>query len=130
MTHDPGGKVSILLPQHVQGSALFGGTAREYRYRLSRTWGNDRRVLFVMMNPSTADPTADDPTVAKCRRFAVKWGYAACTLVTPLPTAPRTKADLRRSRTPSARTTICIFWRWPPNQPWSCLLTDSRNTER
>ncbi|MEO8737891.1 MAG: DUF1643 domain-containing protein [Edaphobacter sp.] len=26
-------------------------------------------------DPSTANPTADDPTVAKCRRHAEKWGY-------------------------------------------------------
>jgi hypothetical protein len=31
--------------------------------------------MFVLMNPSTADPLVDDPTVAKCRRLAVKWGY-------------------------------------------------------
>ena len=27
------------------------------------------------MNPSTADVHADDPTVAKCGRFARKWNY-------------------------------------------------------
>jgi hypothetical protein len=74
-THDPGGMVRIPLPEHVKGTAVFGGTADEYRYRLSRVWGTEPRVLFVMMNPSTADPEVDDPTVAKCRRFAVKWGY-------------------------------------------------------
>jgi hypothetical protein len=31
--HDPGGKVSIPLPRHVRGSAVFGGLANEYRYR-------------------------------------------------------------------------------------------------
>jgi hypothetical protein len=77
MSHDPGGKVSIALPAHVQGSSVFGGTSDEYRYRLSRTWGTNQRVMFVMMNPSTADPLVDDPTVAKCRRFAVKWGYGS-----------------------------------------------------
>jgi hypothetical protein len=47
----------------------------EYRYRLSRTWSDASRVLFVMMNPSTADPLADDSTVAKCDRFARRWGF-------------------------------------------------------
>lgn len=76
MTHDPGGKVRIPLPPHVIGSASFGGPGECYRYALSRTWGVGPRVMFLMMNPSTADPEADDPTVAKCRRLAVRWGYA------------------------------------------------------
>ena len=74
-THDAGGSVRIPLPGHVRGTAVFGGRAKQYRYRLGREWGAAERVLFVMMNPSTADPKVDDPTVAKCRRFAVKWGY-------------------------------------------------------
>lgn len=32
-------------------------------------------AMFIMMNPSTADPFVDDPTVAKCDRFARAWGY-------------------------------------------------------
>jgi hypothetical protein len=28
-----------------------------------------------MMNPSTADPSSDDRTIAKCCRFAKAWGY-------------------------------------------------------
>jgi hypothetical protein len=75
--HDPGGKVRILLPDSVIGAATFGGHAKEYRYRLSRTWGEGPCALFIMMNPSTADPLVDDPSVAKCRRFAVKWGYGS-----------------------------------------------------
>ncbi len=102
-SHDPGGKVSILLPEHVQGSAIFGGTAHEYRYRLSRTWSSGRRVLFVMMNPSTADPSADDPTVAKCRRFAVKWGYGGMYVGNTFATARQTRLALPKSRTPSAQ---------------------------
>lgn len=73
--HSAGGKVSLALPMFVQGDAVFGGVNNEYRYRLSREWADGDRVLFVMMNPSTADPGHDDPTVAKCRRLAQKWGY-------------------------------------------------------
>jgi hypothetical protein len=77
LSHNPGGKVSIRLPAHVTGAAIFGGHSDQYRYRLFRSWGTQLRVMFVLMNPSTADPLVDDPTVAKCRRLAVKWGYGS-----------------------------------------------------
>ena len=60
----------------MKSTAVFGGPADCYRYCLTRTWDAKLpHVLFVMMNPSTADPHADDPTVAKCGRFARAWGY-------------------------------------------------------
>ena len=74
--HDPGGKVRLALSVGVKGKAVFGGPRDCYRYRLSRTWDKKKpHAMFVMMNPSTADPLVDDPTVAKCGRFARAWGY-------------------------------------------------------
>jgi hypothetical protein len=74
--HDPGGKEHLPLPVGVKGTALFGGSQEQYRYRLSRVWDAKRpHALFVLMNPSTADPLFDDRTIAKCYRFAVAWGY-------------------------------------------------------
>jgi len=74
--HDVGSKVCIPLPLWVKGEAVFGGARQQYRYRLSRVWQAERpTVLFVMMNPSTADPLVDDRTVARCRNFAERWGY-------------------------------------------------------
>jgi hypothetical protein len=31
--------------------------------------------MFIMMSPSTADLKVNDPSVAKCERFARTWGY-------------------------------------------------------
>jgi hypothetical protein len=74
--HDPGGKVHIVLTPDVKTKAVFGGPGDCYRYRPSRTWNEKKpHALFVMMNPSTADLKVDDPTVAKCGRFARAWGY-------------------------------------------------------
>lgn len=47
-----------------------------YRYQLWRIWDPNRPlVLFVMLNPSTADHTKDDPTIRRCTGFAKSWGY-------------------------------------------------------
>jgi hypothetical protein len=74
--HDPGGKVKLALKAGITGTAEFGGKNEEYRYRLTRTWDDARPyALFVLMNPSEATPDINDPTVAKCCRFAAAWGY-------------------------------------------------------
>lgn len=47
-----------------------------YRYRLWRTWDDEKpTVAFIMLNPSTADATTDDPTIRRCIGYAEDWGY-------------------------------------------------------
>lgn len=50
-----------------------------YRYTLRReipVLGAEGTVLFVMLNPSTADDNWDDPTIRRCVSFATRWGFA------------------------------------------------------
>lgn len=47
-----------------------------YRYTLERTWERvPRFVLWLMLNPSTADGTTNDATIRRCVRYARDWGY-------------------------------------------------------
>lgn len=47
-----------------------------YRYELWRFWDELKpKLLFIMLNPSTADSELDDPTIRRCIGFAKKWGY-------------------------------------------------------
>lgn len=62
------------------GTALFD-EAGTYRYRLTRTWGAGGRVLFVMLNPSTADADKPDPTITRCIGFAKAWGHGSIEVV-------------------------------------------------
>jgi len=46
-----------------------------YRYRLSRTWDSAKLPLvWIMLNPSTADAYQDDPTIRRCMSFARREG--------------------------------------------------------
>jgi len=49
---------------------------RTYRYSLWRIWDKSLpKVLFIMLNPSTADEDEDDKTITRCIGFAKSWGY-------------------------------------------------------
>lgn len=76
--HDVGGKTLIPVPSWMRRTAVFGGVNDEYRYTLGRAWDDSKpAVMFVMMNPSTASITHNDPSVAKCCRYAADWGYGS-----------------------------------------------------
>lgn len=61
--------------------AVFDETGT-YRYRLSRSWlGGTGGVVFIMLNPSTADDKVDDPTIRRCIRFGQRWGFARLEVV-------------------------------------------------
>lgn len=71
----------------------------ERRFLLTRRWVPEEDapyVLFVMLNPSTANAEKDDPTIRKCMKFARSWGYGALRVmnlwdkITPEPNELRT----------------------------------------
>lgn len=57
-----------------QTGAIFSED-RKYRFALWRIWTNAPKVLFIMLNPSIANESIDDPTQIRCRNFAKKLGF-------------------------------------------------------
>lgn len=74
---------------------------QSYRYALTRVWADEgSRVLFVMLNPSTATERQNDPTVERCERRARALGHAAfgvCNIFAWRATDPR---DMRAAPDP------------------------------
>jgi hypothetical protein len=59
----------------MQKSAVISRCGK-YRYVLRRTWDTSTgAVLFICLNPSTADHRQDDNTSRICINYAKRWGY-------------------------------------------------------
>lgn len=52
-----------------------------YRYDLTRRWGSGPTALWVMLNPSTADASEDDPTIRRCISFSKREGCGRLAVV-------------------------------------------------
>jgi len=53
-----------------------------YRYTLERRWNDwGPSLLWILLNPSTADAQTDDPTNRRGINFSRDWGYGACVFV-------------------------------------------------
>lgn len=49
---------------------------RKYRYALWRIWDESKPlVMFIGLNPSTANETETDPTITRVMGFARSWGF-------------------------------------------------------
>lgn len=73
---------------------------RAYRYLLIRRWAlGGPTMTMIMLNPSTADAHADDPTIRRCVSLARREGCAALEVVnlfalrSPYPKALLASAD-------------------------------------
>jgi hypothetical protein len=67
----------------ISSTAQFSAEEPEplYRYNLVRIWDDTRPVLlWGLLNPSTAGPTVNDPTVRKCVGFSKLWQYGGMIL--------------------------------------------------
>ncbi|MEM8722907.1 MAG: DUF1643 domain-containing protein [Cyanobacteria bacterium P01_G01_bin.39] len=63
----------------MQSGAVITGS---YRYLLWREWNTTSKTIsFIMLNPSRADATLNDPTITRCINFAKSWGYGKLEVV-------------------------------------------------
>jgi len=69
----------------------------KYRYELHRTWDEKKKkVLFIMLNPSTACGVSDDLTTIRCMNFAKKWGYGGIMIGNIYPFRAKRPKDLKK----------------------------------
>ena len=69
----------------------------KYRYELHREWDKDKgKVLFIMLNPSTACGVSDDLTTIRCMNFAKKWGYGGIMIGNIYPFRAKRPKDLKK----------------------------------
>lgn len=58
----------------------------KYRFSLWRIWDESKPlIMFIGLNPSTANQTSDDPTIRRVKRFAMDWGYGGVYMMNLFP---------------------------------------------
>jgi hypothetical protein len=96
-----------LMPRREQMSLLpevYGGDAiieDQYRYLLRRWWGPDEKVLlWILLNPSTADGLTSDATLRRCMDFTHREGYHRLAVVNLYAWRSPDPKELRQVRDP------------------------------
>ena len=84
----------------IKKSAIFS-PCQTYRYSLTRIWNVKKKpVLFIGLNPSTADENNDDPTIRKCMHYAYQWGFGGLIMVNLFAFRATLPNDLKKSKFP------------------------------
>jgi hypothetical protein len=71
-----------------------------YRYELWRRWSDGPELIWILLNPSTADARRDDPTIRKCIGFSRLWGYGGMRVLNLFAFRATRPAALRRAADP------------------------------
>ena len=79
-------------------------SCRKYRYSLSRIWDKEKKyVLFIGLNPSTANEEEDDPTIRRCVNYAKNWGYGGFMMVNLFAYRTSLPSNLKKVKYPVGR---------------------------
>ena len=90
--------------KYLDAGADIRGRRRQYRYALWRIW-DDRRpaVMFIGLNPSTADAQVEDPTLVRCVAFARHWGYGGVYTTNLFAWRATDPGEMKKARSPVGR---------------------------
>ena len=74
---------------------------RIYRYALSRGWDDSKpRVMFIGLNPSTANEAQDDPTLRRCMNYAQAWGFGSVCITNLFAFRATSPNDMKNAKNP------------------------------
>ncbi|MFT6675016.1 MAG: hypothetical protein ACJAVM_001202 [Sulfitobacter sp.] len=94
----------MMTRSHTKGDAPSQAVYSDcecYRYSLSRVWDTAaERVLFVMLNPSTATEMQNDPTVERCERRARTLGFGGFRVTNIFAWRATDPRDMRAAKDP------------------------------
>ena len=92
---------------------------RVYRYSLRRQWNEvpGKIACWILLNPSTADETIDDPTIRRCIGFSRTWGYDRLCVVNLFAFRATNPADMKAAPDPIG----------PLNDEWILKEAESSN---
>ena len=97
-------KLNDFIDWRLPSGATFS-ECRRYRHTLWRTtgdcqFGNERICCIIMLNPSTADQSTDDPTIRRCRGFARDWAYGRLAVINLFDFRATEPAELKKAEKP------------------------------
>jgi len=75
-----------MLPASAVESGAKFSECRKYRFVLYRIWDTSKpMIMFVGLNPSTANETKDDATIRRVKSMAASWGYGGVYMMNCFP---------------------------------------------
>lgn len=70
----------IKVQQFGRSMALYS-PCENYRYVLTREWGDGEKLVVIGLNPSTATAEEDDNTIRRCIGFARRWSFGGLVML-------------------------------------------------
>lgn len=94
-------------------SRVWYSPCDQYRYGLSRVWNESApALLFIMLNPSTADELLNDPTVARCETRARSMGFGGVCIANLFAFRATRPQDLKLAAEPIGAANTAVLEHW------------------